>query len=228
MRPPVPFPLLAAMVGTAASWGWLRMSVPILIAFFALLRPAEMLALLWSDLVGPAEHMLGEKLFVRIGAPKTRFRGARQQSAKIVERNVIGYVLKSRALCHRCDSIWPASSHLFLKRFRLLVQRTTGVHNLITPSCLRAGGATHHFVSHGDDVLRTLWQGRWAHPKMLAHYLQELQAADVMRRIPSKQADKIYRWGPLFDQLLCDGPLRGRGGLGRARFKAGGAWKLDR
>ena len=42
---------------------------------------------------------------------------------------------------------------------------------------------------------------------MLAHYLQGLQAADVMRGIPSRQADKIYQWDILVDQLLCNGLL---------------------
>ena len=139
VRPPLPLPLLAAMVGTAAGWGWTRFTAIILIGFFALLRPAEMLGVLWTDLVGPAQHLLGDMMLVRVEAPKTRLRGARHQSVKIVDVDVISFLLQARIRCGGSGPIWPASARLFSTRFRLLITTLTRMPTLITPGCLRAG-----------------------------------------------------------------------------------------
>ena len=54
---------------------------------------------------------------------------------------------------------------------------------LLTPSCLRAGGASFHFAHWGENLPRLAWRGRWRSMKMLEHYVQELAVATVWKHI---------------------------------------------
>ena len=206
VRRPVPYPVLAALVGTSLAWGWVRLCSLILIGFYALLRLAELLGVRWSDLSFPLDHHLGPVLFVRLRSPKTRYRGPRQQAVKIADALVVNFLLRARGLCSTCDLIWPASVNLFRKRFRLVSDMVTQVPRLITPACLRPGGATFFFSQTHDDVLRTLWHGRWVQPKMLAHYLQELQSTDVLASLSPLVRRNLDTWMSLYEPLLKEGP----------------------
>ena len=142
----------------------------------------------------PLDHHLGPVLFVRQQAPKTRYRGPRQQAVKVADVLVVNVFLLAHNSCSTCDHIWPASVKLFRKQFRLVSDMVTQVPKLITPACLRQKGAIFFFNQTHADVLRTRWQGGLAQPKMLAHDLQELQCADVLASLSPLVRRNLDKW----------------------------------
>ena len=115
---------------------------------------------------------------------------------------LLKYLQNLRGRCQPSEKIWPASSRLFLKRFRLLAKQVTGKDNLTLPSSLRANGTTYFFVRSQGDVFRTMWQGRWANYRMLHHYVQELQSVNVMAQLDQHHASRVQAWTEIWRPLL--------------------------
>lgn len=67
-HPPIPRQVLFAAVTTALVWEWQH--------------PSELIGLQRADLALPADHWEADVTYVRIGNPKTRFRGARAQHVR--------------------------------------------------------------------------------------------------------------------------------------------------
>ena len=53
-----------------------------------------------------------------------------------------------------------------------------------------------------EDILRTLWRGRWQQPKMLGHYVQQLNCAKVLQRVPAPQRAKLDEWNKIFTVIV--------------------------
>ena len=79
-HPPIPRQVLFATVTTALVWQ--HFAALMVLGFFALLRPSELIELQRADLALPADHWETDVTYVRIGNPKTRFRGARAQHVR--------------------------------------------------------------------------------------------------------------------------------------------------
>ena len=63
------------------------------------------------------------------------------------------------------------------------VLRALGCPAVCRPSGFRPGAATHFFHEWSEDVAKVVWRGRWASTRMLEHYIQELQAVQVLRSL---------------------------------------------
>ena len=72
VRPPCPLLLLKAMVGLSIAWDWCHMAAVLLVAFFGLLRPCEMLRVRLSHLMWPEEHKSGSHVYLKVQEPKSR------------------------------------------------------------------------------------------------------------------------------------------------------------
>ena len=94
LHPPVPLPLLKALVVTALAWQWNRLAMMLLIGFYALLRPCELIALKVSDCLLASETGYNDAIFLRLQLVKSRTRGARMQNVRLDVPFVVGFLKK--------------------------------------------------------------------------------------------------------------------------------------
>ncbi|CAL1128593.1 unnamed protein product [Cladocopium goreaui] len=112
-NPPIPVQVLRALVACALAWHWPKLAVTLALGFFALLRPAECIGLRRQDLALPEDHLEGDVLYVRIGAPKTRFRTSQNQHVRVDEPGLahwIAWILRYTPMWQR---IWRGSLSSF-------------------------------------------------------------------------------------------------------------------
>jgi len=95
VHPPMPLLVLRAIVGTSIAWGWYHMAGLLLLAFYGLLRPCEMLSAQLCHILWPNEHLSGPHIFLEVVEPKTRARGPRHQHVRIVESVVVRFFKKA-------------------------------------------------------------------------------------------------------------------------------------
>ena len=98
-HPPIPVQALRALVCTALAWNWPRLAVLLALGFFGLLRPSEAIGLRRQDVSLPSDHVSGDFLFLRVGSPKTRHRGARHQHVRVDEPGLAWWVDTARCPC---------------------------------------------------------------------------------------------------------------------------------
>ncbi|CAE8616972.1 unnamed protein product [Polarella glacialis] len=209
LHPPMPLKVLQAMILLALSWGWARMAILLLTGFYGLLRVCEVLALTVEDFSLPTEHDAASAVFVRILEPKSRRRGARHQYVRIELPDVISFLTSCLKTLPSLMRIWPSSSHIYVTRFKMLLDALKVPRGCLFPSSLRPGGASYFFVLWEENVQRLLWRGRWSSVKMLEHYIQELTCFHVWSQLPVESRQKIekllkhwnivisqWRWSP--------------------------------
>lgn len=209
LHPPMPLKVLQAMILLALSWGWTRMAILLLTGFYGLLRVCEVLALTVEDFSLPTEHDAASAVFVRILEPKSRRRGARHQYVRIELPDVISFLTSCLKTLPSLMRIWPSSSHIYVTRFKMLLDALKVPRGCLFPSSLRPGGASYFFVLWEENVQRLLWRGRWSSVKMLEHYIQELTCFHVWSQLPVESRQKIekllkhwnivisqWRWSP--------------------------------
>ena len=89
---PMPESVCRAFVALACAWGWHDVAVAILIGFFGMMRPGEILKLQSKDFVFPIKGITSVwAMFIRIALPKMRRLAARREHIRIDEPTVIAY-----------------------------------------------------------------------------------------------------------------------------------------
>ena len=192
VHPPFPLPLLKAAVTTALAWGWHRFALLMLIGFYALLRPCELIALRVSDCLMASETGHCSAVFLRLQLVKARTRGARQQSVRLDVQFVVSFLQRSIKTMAPQEKLWPYSSYLFRKRMQQVLQECCSLPDVCMPSSLRPGGATFWFREWNEDLIRLQWRGRWMHFKTLAHYIQELGCVNVLDSLSPAARLKVH------------------------------------
>lgn len=200
VHPPIPKPLLEAMVSVAISWKWHRLALLLLLGFYALLRPAELYFLTAKNFVMSEQTGLDKVVLVQLLQTKSRTRGARFQSVRLEEPSVIAFLQKCLSVMTRTERVWPLSPALFRLRFDQVLTRACGLSKIVHPSSLRPGGATFLFQLWKEDIPKLQWRGRWLHVKTMLHYIQELGAVNVFDKLEPAQQSRVL----LLAQLLPD------------------------
>ena len=140
-------------------------------------------------------------LFIRVGSPKTRHRGARSQHVKVDEVGVASWVDSMVGPMPMWRRLWSGSWAAFKKRFDLLQQEVLGAR-FFWPSSLRPGGATYLFRLWDENLPRLQRRGRWRSFRMLEIYVQELGATAVMIRFSPKVRLRVQGLGSFFLRIL--------------------------
>ena len=191
VHPPLPLPLLKALATTALTWGWTRFALLLLVGFYALLRPCELIALKVSDLLMASQTGLDNVMFIRLQLVKSRTRGARVQSVRLDVPYVVNFSKKCFKTMQPNEGLWLHSMNLFRTRLQHVLRVVTGSPDLCVPSSLRPGGATFWFREWDENLLKLQWRGRWLHFKTLAHYVQELGCINIMEAILAPYLRKV-------------------------------------
>lgn len=202
VHPPIPKPLLEAMVSIAISWKWYRLALLFLLGFYALLRPAELCFLRVKHFVTSEHSGLEKIVLIQLLQTKTRTRGARFQSVRLEEPHVIAFLQKVLRVMTPNELLWPLSPALFRTRFDQVLTRASGKSKLVYPSSLRPGGATFLFQLWREDIQKLMWRGRWVHFKTLLHYTQELEAFNIFEKLGPAQKSRVLLLAQLFPAVL--------------------------
>ena len=200
-HPPIPAPVLRALVACALAWDWPKVAVMLALGFFALLRPVECIGLRRQDLALPSDHLEGDVLYVRIGAPKTRFRTSKDQHVRVDEPGLASWIAWTLASMPMWQRIWNGSLAAFRRRYEML-QLEVLKKVLFLPSSLRPGGATYLFRLFQEDLVKLQWRGRWRSFRMLEIYVQELGAAQVWIRFDPSTRQGVLWLGSCFQAVL--------------------------
>ena len=106
-----------------------------------------------------------------INKPKTRKTAARRQHVLIEDRALMWFLGLFLSLLSPLEKIWPFSPATFSKRLEAVLKFLKCV-GAFPAAGLRAGGATHHFLTFKNVGYLRL-RGRWVVLKSLVHYVLE-------------------------------------------------------
>ena len=203
-----PFQIVLAMLTTSLMWGWTRTAGAIAFCFGGLLRPGEMISAVRRQLLLPSD--VGDSVphaLLTILEPKTRFRAARHQYAKVDIPDLLQVLELSFSNLHQSAKLWPFSGQTLRTRFQTLM-RALGLplaaHNGMKPldlGSLRAGGATWLMqTTESTDFVQR--RGRWINGKVMNIYLQETTALQYLKSLSSSSVEKIMTLAKSFPAVL--------------------------
>eukprot|EP00971_Amphidinium_carterae_P336743 6473269-Amphidinium_carterae.1 len=162
MRPPLPEKVLLALAVSAWSLNWRRCCLALLLAYLALLRPAEVSVLRRQHLVLPRD-LAGhdQSLVVCITQSKTTHRTGRMQSVLVTDPVVVE--LADCLLAHDAASAPLVRGGLkeLQKKYDFLRDCLNLRDSPFTLGCLRGGGAIHQ-IQTSQSLALLQWRGRWS------------------------------------------------------------------
>ena len=194
----LPWQALLAILSTALVWGWPRTAGCLALTWGALLRIGETLAATRSDLLlpGDVQDTCGFAL-LSIAEPKTRFKAARHQVARLDQPDLLKLVSLVFKDLPKEAKLWPSSPSTLRSRFASLV-RALGMHQLDMPSgkqldlgSLRAGGATWLLQTAEDSEL-VHRRGRWLNSRTMEIYIQEIGALTFLHRLNPRARRLVF------------------------------------
>ncbi len=191
-RPPLPEPLLEACVTLGLKWGWFTWAGCLALCFFGACRIGEVLGAKRGDLLTPTDLLSEEpKLYLKIGSPKSRRRGANIQYTTVDIPFWTELICKIFENTARGNRLYEATPSAFRTRWNAVLKHI-GVDpkHRLTPGSLRAGGA---IAAHkrGLGINDLLWKLRLQHLKTLSFYLQETTAVSVLPSLSEEVRTRI-------------------------------------
>lgn len=203
LRLPLPLEVLWAGFVACIADDQLFMGAALLIGFFGMLRPGELLALRRSDVKLPADfpwRTYGERAILAIRKPKTAKTAGRIQHVVLDEVDAVRWL--EWVCSQRQQVLFEFNERDFARLFQQVLHRVRITSIKFTPASLRAGGATHEFLAHGD-IAKLRWRGRWQAVKTMDHYVQEIAAALVTTRLPDATRQLIQQLLQFKDQCVA-------------------------
>ena len=207
-HPALPASVLLAILSVALCWGWVYEAAVLSLAWAGILRIGEVLQAYRGDLVLPTDCAPGQSfVLLKIFDPKTRGRSARHQSARVDQPDIIRLLVAVYSKADSTDKLWPFSACTLRKRFSTLlgVLGLAGTNNSngrpFDLASLRPGGATHLLnLTENSELVRR--RGRWLSHRVMEIYLQEIQVATCLQKIPLDQRQKILCFARCFENIL--------------------------
>ena len=204
----LPWQVLLAAISTSLMWGWVRVAGCLALTWGAVMRIGETLAARRSDLLLPGD-VWGTMHFcmISIQEPKTRFKAARHQAAKLDQPDLLAVVALAFSDLEPGAKLWPFSASTLRNRFDQLMKRLgtncwadQGSRRLDLGS-LRAGGATWLLQASEDSEL-VRRRGRWLNARTMEIYLQEISSLQFVHRLSEQARLKVFTSVDNFKQVL--------------------------
>ena len=204
----MPWQVLLSLLAVAMAWGWIAEAGVISLSFGAVTRIGEVLSAVRSDLLMPRDFgYTHDYVMLQIREPKTRFRAARHQVARLDQPQLMKVVEMAFFALEAHQSLWNMSPQTMRLRFKKLLKavRLDALPRQISKSLdlgsLRAGGATWLFMTSEDSKM-TRRRGRWVNSKIMEVYVQEVASVQFLHLL-SIEAKQIVLQGVLvFVELL--------------------------
>eukprot|EP00438_Fugacium_kawagutii_P028079 Skav223928 [mRNA] locus=scaffold2593:382825:387213:+ [translate_table: standard] len=203
-RAPMPLPLLAAMVcsariraersdTTAERQVWFTFSTLLLVGFFGLLRPGELLNISGEDVSLPNSLTMGGSFAViRIRRPKNARQMGVQQFIELRHADAINWLSWLKVSQGSSQPFWKSTANKFRHMFKQICVSLHIAQLRLSPASLRAGGATS-LIDEGWETNRIRFLGRWSHLKSLEHYLQVARIASCCCCLPSLELESLLK-----------------------------------
>ena len=193
-RPPLPEPILAAMISLGLAWGWNQWTCTLIFSFFGACRVGEVLHASREHLLLPSDLLSDTPIaYLKIINPKSRRRGARIQYATVSEARFMPLLEQvwSREVFPRTGTLYGGSAGAFRTRWNAVLKKLQIPKSArLMPGSLRAGGAVW-LHKQGVPIADVLWRLRLQHQKTLTFYLQEVTAESVLPSLPEGVRDVI-------------------------------------
>ena len=173
--------------------------------FFLWHFAGEFLKLRRSDVLLPSDiHTENAgKVFLKIGEPKTRFRGrGRVQHATVQDPFTVKLLERFLSSMKYNQLVYPISPSSFRRRWdRILSHIGVPAKLKLTPGSLRSGGAIAEYRK-GEDLSRLLWRMRLRHLITLENYVQEMAAENFSSKLSASVRHRIFILSEMFEPTL--------------------------
>ena len=204
----LPFQALLALLVTAWMWGWSRVAGVLALSWGGLTRIGEVLQATRQSLILPEDvGWTVQFALLQISEPKTRFRSARHQVARLDQPQLLKVVQYAFSRLGPMQKLWPASPQTMRSRFQRLLESLSldklpgDIGRKIDLGSLRAGGASWLLLVSEDSEL-TRRRGRWITTKVMEIYIQEAWAIQFLSRLPSSVREQLLSGAVLFQWAL--------------------------
>ena len=203
-----PYQVMLATLTLSVLWGWPRVAAAIALCWGSICRIGEILAATRRDLILP-DDMGGSirAIMLRVGEPKTRFRAARHQLARMDWEDLVIFCEGVFSKLEPWEKLWSASPQVLRTRFKqlLLAMGLPTVHGPegrpLDLGSLRAGGATHLLmVTEDSELVRR--RGRWLSARTMEIYIQESSSATFLPQLPVQTKDRILNLALAFPEAM--------------------------
>ena len=204
----LPWQALLSLLTISISWGWLRVAGVIALSWGGITRIGEVLNAFRKNLILPSD-LGGSVAFalLEVAEPKTRFSGARHQSARLDQPQLLRLVDLAFAALRPEQRLWPMSGQTMRLRFQKLLT-ANGLADLppeisrgIDLGSLRAGGASWLLLTSEDSEL-TRRRGRWLTSKTMEVYVQESASIQFLPRLPTHIKQRVLTGAEAFPWAL--------------------------
>ena len=204
----LPWQLLLAAIATSLTWGWPRVAGMLALTWGAVMRVGEALAATRADLLLPGDVCdTIHYCLVSIREPKTRFKAARHQSAKLDQPDFLTVVRIAFGHLPAECRLWPYSASTLRSRFDAIIGRLgadvwrgQGAKKLDLGS-LRAGGATWMLQTTEDSEL-VRRRGRWLNSRTMEIYIQEVSSLQFIHCLRPHSRQRIFGLLDNFNAVL--------------------------
>ncbi len=204
----LPWQCLVALICTAWLWGWFQVAGILALSWGGVTRIGEAVSAMRKNLLLPSDFgwTIGYAL-LQISEPKTRFKAARHQVARVDQPQLIRVIELAFRNFSMTDPLWPFSGQTLRGRFgKLLValglSGPLGGGRGLDLGSLRAGGATWLLqASESSELVRR--RGRWLNSRTMEIYIQETSALQFLPSLNPKTRRLILHAVAIFPQVLA-------------------------
>lgn len=200
-RPPIPEPMVEALVVLSLQLGWRRWCGILLLCFFGIARAGEVMRCRRRDLLLPCDLLDDESghAFLVLYKSKTMHRGPAKVQHLRIESNRAVLLLTDiyRGACKE-EMLFFGSPSVFRRRWDHLL-RILQVPSFVkaTPGGLRGGGAVAAY-GRNISIQNLVWRMRLKHIVTLESYLQEVAALSLLTDLSDDCRRSIQAARPLF------------------------------
>jgi len=212
----LPWQALLSLLVTALYWGWIREAGILALSWGGLTRIGEAISAVRRQLVLPRDvEFTASHALLQIDEPKTRFRTARHQVAKLDQPQLLALVDLAFHRLSPGQRLWPFSGQTMRKRFQRLLAANNldrlphGLSRGLDLGSLRAGGASWLMLV-GDNVDMIRRRGRWVSIKVMEIYVQEVSAIQFVPNLPGNVKKQITDGAAIFPWILAQAQILDR------------------
>ena len=205
----LPWQCLLALLTTAYVWGWIQEAGILALSWGGVTRIGEAIGAFRGDLLLPSDfgHTI-KGAFLQIREPKTRFKSARHQLAKVDQPQLVAVLECAFRHFNKLDRLCPYSGQTLRSRFGKLLAALKISGSFGTPpkgldlGSLRAGGATWLLqVSEDAEMVRR--RGRWLNSRTMEIYIQECSALQFLPSLDSSTRELLLQAVRLFPAITA-------------------------
>ena len=201
---------------TALYWGWVREAGILALSWGGLTRIGEALAALREELVLPRDvEFSADYALLQISEPKTRFRTARHQVAKLDQPQLLALIDLAFGKLKVGQRLWPYSAQTMRGRFQKLLAANKldllprKLARGLDLGSLRAGGASWMMmVSDNVEMIRR--RGRCVSMKVMEIYVQEVSAVQFIPNLPMHVKRQVIEGAAIFPWILSQAQILDR------------------